>query len=249
MPYLCGVVNPKSSEVDRHYSPIVASRLDILFAAGDWDALVAYLGTLSNAHFRTAGYIIGERLLPAAAPEVFWEVMLRLTSWQPKAFTVTMAKAAVPRLRAGTLSLDDAGYARLARALSAPGRVIDREKLLRQWLPAVAMPESVERLFDSLHVGDPRRRIAFLVREESLAAGFVLLRTLRFEEHDRALLVRTCRELMRRGTSRAFNLASIVRAFFGLEEVGGVFSLQLEPYEFARVDTDFAIFVRVVCKV
>lgn len=235
--------------MDQHYHPVIFGRLTALFAAADWERLVAYLDSLSNAHFRTAGYIIGERLMCDVGRETFWTVMLRLTVWQSKAFLVTMAKAAVPRLKGGTLSLEDDGFARLAALLAQPGHEIDREKLLRQWLPAMSDPNAIERLFDMLAIHDARRRLAALIRVDTLAANYVLLRTLRFEEHDHAFLVLTCRELMHRQSNSSYNLASLVRAFFGLDEVRGVFSLTLEPYEIARADSDFAVFARIVQKV
>lgn len=235
--------------MDKHYHPTIASRLQTLFASEDWSALVSYLAGLSNAHFRTAGYMIGERMLVDVEPEVFWEVMRRLVEWQPKAFTVTLAKAALPRLQGGTLSLADAGFSHLASALAVPERVVDREKILLLWLPAMRRPENMERLFEMFGIMAVRRRMDFLLRVDTLAAGFVLLRTLRFEEHDGELMTQTCRQLMRRGTSTSFNLASLLRAFFGLDEVRGTFSLTLQPYELARVDTDFDVFVRIVSKV
>lgn len=235
--------------MDKHYHPIIAARLRSLFDTHNWSALIAYMDGLSNAHFRTAGYIIGERLLAEAEPEVFWAVACELVAWQPRAFTVTMAKAAAPRLLSGTLTVGDDGFCRLAEVVSSPERVIDREKLLVTWMPAVRQPEALEKMMAALLLTEPRRRVEFLLRVETLAAGFVLLRTLRFEEHDRELLTRTCRQLMRRGTSLAFNLASLMREFFGLTEVGGVFSLRLEAYELSRLDTDYNVFCRVVNKV
>lgn len=245
--------------MDQHYHPIVYSRLRQLFAAADWDALVAYLDSLSNAHFRTAGYLIGERLLVDVPAPVFWEVARRLILWQPKAFTVTMAKAASARLAAGTLSLADAGFLQLAESLSTDAHIIDRQKLLMQWLPAIADPSAMERLFDLLHFTEPRRRVDFLLRTDGLTAAFVLLRTLRFEEHDRNYLTHVCRQLIHRAStlshstgqadSLSFNLASLLRTYFDLPDIRGTFSLTLQPYELSRLDTDFDTFRRVVTKV
>ncbi len=221
----------------------------MLMAARDWQALQNYLSGLSNSHFRTAGYIIAERLLPSALADDFWAVMHSLVAWQPKAFTVTMAKAARLRLVAGTLTLQDSGFGVLAELLRDASRAIDVDKIVQLWLPDMRRPETIERLFAMLGVDDALRRIGFLVRVDTLAAGFVLLRTLRFEEHNRPLLVTTVRDLMRRGSSLSFNQASLAKAFFGLDEVGGVFSLSLQPYEMARVDTDFDVYSRVVRKV
>jgi len=235
--------------MDQHYHPLILQRLTGLFAARDWDGLQTYLASLSNAHFRTAGYLIGERLMQKTSPDDFWEVMLRLIHWQPKAFTVTMAKAATPRLIGGSLTINDTGFLRLAQYLCTEERWIDRQKLLKQWLPAARDPQTIERLFDLLQVEDPRRRTDFLLRTDGMPAAFVLLRTLRFEEHDRTWQTGVCRTLMKRGDSLSFNIASILREFFGLHELKGTFSLHLQPFELSRLDTDFGTFQRIASKV
>ncbi len=245
--------------MDQHFHPIVYSRLRQIFAAEDWQGLMTYLDSLSNSHFRTAGYLIGERLLAEVDAKTFWTVVIRLIMWNPKAFTVTMAKAATKRLKEGALTLQDEGFRELARTLQAPERVIDREKLLLQWLPVMTKPEAIEELFEALGVSEPRRRVEFLLRTDSLAAGFVLLRTLRFEEYDREYLTSVCRQLMRRASTLShttghadglsFNLASLLRAYFDLDELRGTFSLALQPYELSRLDTDFDVFRRGVTKV
>lgn len=245
--------------MDQHYHPIVYARLRQLFEGGDWEALIAYLDSLSNAHFRTAGYLIGERLLTDVPAVTFWEVASRLILWQPKAFTVTMAKAAALRLASGTLSLKDAGLLQLAQALADESHLIDRQKLLLQWLPVIVEPLAMEHLFDLLLFNEPRRRVDFLLRTDGLTAAFVLLRSLRFEEHDRDYLTAVCRQLIHRAStssgatghadSLSFNLASLLRSYFDLPDIRGTFSLTLQPYELSRLDTDFDTFKRVVTKV
>jgi len=235
--------------MDQHYNPTVYKRLQQLFAAAEWDALIGYLNGLSNAHFRTAGYLIGERMLTTVDPDTFWAVASRLILWQPKAFVVTMAKAATPRLSAGTLSLDDDGFLRLADSLKADDHLIDRQKLLFQWMPAAKNPQTMATLFDRLHIQEPRRRVEFLLRTEGLTAAFVLLRTLRFEEHDSEYLTTVCRHLIRRADNLSYNLASLLRTYFDLPDIRGTFSLSLEPYELSRLDTDFEVFRRIVTKV
>ena len=192
---------------------------------------------------------MGECLMQATSNDDFWEVMHRLIRWQPKAFVVTMAKAATPRLVNGTLTINDAGFIRLAEYLQSDERWIDRQKLLMQWLPIIRDPQSIERLFDLMKVDDPRKRGDFLLRIDGMAAAFVLLRTLRFEEHDREWMAQTCRALMKRGDSLSFNVASMIRAFFDLQEVKGVFSLHIQPFELSRLDTDYETFKRIASKV
>ena len=234
--------------MDQHYHPIIYQRLTGLFDACDWDALQSYLDGLSNAHFRTAGYLIGERLMPAAERDDFWELMRRLILWQPRAFTVTTGKAALLRLKRGTLSFEDAGFQELVAVLSAPDRIIDRQKLLLLWLPAIEEPQTMEQLFAQFGINE-RRRADFLLHTEGMVAAFVLLRALCYEEHDRDFLITTCRQVMKRGDNLSFNLASLLRTYFDLPEVKGTFSLALQPYELSRLDTDFDVFSRVMTKV
>lgn len=235
--------------MDQHYHPLIYQRLRRLFDASDWDALITYLEGLSHSHFRTAGYLLGERLLTDVPADTFWEVATRLILWHPKAFTVTMAKAARVRLVGGTLSLADDGILRLSQALRGDGHQTDREKLLMQWLPAVRQPATMESLFTLFGVDCPRRRIEFLLRTDGLTAAYILLRTLRFEEHDRQYLCGVCRNLIRRADNLSFNVASLLRTYFDLNDVRGVFSLKIEPYELSRLDTDFDTFCRVATKV
>ena len=234
--------------MDQHYNPQIIARLQSLLATEDFGLLTTYLDGLSNAHFRTAGYLLGERLLMDVPPTQFWQLMQQLVLWQPKAFVGTLAKTSAKRLQAGTLSLYDEGFEQLAQALKGDSHVIDREKLLLHWLPMAADHTSMERLLNAFDVST-KRRIDFLLRTNGPVAGFVLLRTLRFEEHNTPLLVHTCQMLMRRGDSQSFNIASAIRTYFDLQEVRGVFSLHIEPYELSRLDTDFDTFCRVVRKV
>lgn len=243
--------------MDQHYHPVIHQRLRQLFAARDWTAVQAYLEGLSNAHFRTAGYIIGERVLTDVPSDLFWEATELLIIWQPKAFTVTLAKAAAPRFAAGTLSIDDAGFRQLAATLSTSAHTIDRQKLLKQWLPAITEPTTMENLFALLGENEPHKRVEYLLHVEGLTAAFVLLRALCFEEHDRPWLTNVCRQVIRRAAENtfttqanlAFNLASLIRTYFDLTDVKGVFSLNLQPYELSRIDSDFDVFRRIVTKV
>ncbi len=245
--------------MDQHYHPIIYARLRQLFEASDWDALVTYLQGLSHSHFRTAGYIIGERLLSEVTPDTFWEVFTRLILWNPKAFTVTLSKAAALRFTNGTLSLQDAGFCTLTETLQDDKHMIDREKMLLQWLPIATQPETMEKLFNTLGVHQSHRRVDFLLRMDGIPAAFMLLKTLRFEEHDTDYLSSVCRQLIQRAStlshtmgkadSISFNLASLLRTYFDLPDIRGTFSLNIQPYELSRLDTDFETFKRVITKV
>jgi hypothetical protein len=48
--------------------------------------------------------------------------------------------------------------------------------------------------------------------------------------------------LMKRGDALSFNLASLMKEYFGLEEMKGTFSLRLKPFELARLETSYRAF-------
>ena len=170
-----------------------------------------------------------------------------------------MAKAAAPRLANGSLSIDDAGFQQLATALRSEERLIDRQKLLMHWLPVMPDAAAMEQLFKLFAINDSRRRVDFLLHTDGLVAAFELLRALRFEEHDPTYLTTVCRQLIQRASTLShstghadalsFNLASLLRTFFDLDDIRGTFSLTLQPYELSRLDTDFDTFKRIVTKV
>lgn len=234
--------------MDQHYHPLVAQRLKQIFESEDWEALVRFLESLSNAHFRTAGYMVGERFLPLLSAEKCWEVARMLMLWQPKAFVVTIGKALALRLKDNTLHIDDEGLQALCTALQGPQHLLDRQKLVHLFLPVIENPKELEKLFLMLSIEDEMQEIEALLHVETAAAGFVLFRLLRREEAQVTLLLQCCRMLMKRGDSLAFNMASLIRSYFDLQEIRGTFSLEVRPYEFSRLDTDFEVFKRLVMR-
>ena len=111
-------------------------------------------------------------------------------------------------------------------------------------LPSYADPADIECLLTLVGLTERREWIAHLVRVEGKAAAFVLLRALRCVEDDRELLLRVARFLLRRGDALSFNVASLMRLSFGLDELRGTFSLQLQPWQLDKMEQDWAYFSR-----
>ena len=65
-------------------------------------------------------------------------------------------------------------------------------------------------------------------------------------EHDRDLLARCCRVLMKRGDALSFNLASVAKVYFDLPQVKGTFSLSLSPFQLGWLETSFENFKKVM---
>lgn len=221
-----------------HFSSAVYARLMSAMREGGCAALPAFLRTLSVSQFRTAGYMLGERVALEVEPSEFWELFLTLLRTDNRAFLVTMLQALAVRLERGDVSLYDEGFVALVPHFTE----VDADKTLARLLPLQRDPDSVARLLDLLGVGDYRKRIGLLLPVGTVPCAYVLFRTLRYVEHDHVLLMRVAALLVRRGDSVSFNLASIMKEYFGLHELRGTFSLHLRPWQLSRLETSYEAF-------
>lgn len=119
---------------------------------------------------------------------------------------------------------------------------VERQKVALLLLPDMQTPKQVEQLFSVLGIAKGREQMVYLVRIDTLPCLFLLLRSLRYIEHDRAEVLQVARQLMKRGTGGSFNLASIIKVAFGLDELSGTFSLRLQPYQISRLEQSYEAF-------
>lgn len=215
----------------------------------DADALLSYLDGLSNSQFRAAGQLLGDSLLVEAEQDVFWPLFRSMFLSDRKAYLGTLLKALAARLSHNGLSVPagtvagggvwDDMFVSVCDAMTDT----DRRKALLALLPLFESPADVERLLVQCGLREFSCWIPYLLQVQSRPCAFVLLKALRYVEHDRALLVRTCHLLMKRGDEQSFAVAALMRLSFGLDEVRGTFSLTLKPYQLARVEQNYDAFL------
>lgn len=223
---------------DVHYSVMLDKRLAPLVVQEEYARLTDVLDSLSHSQFRTAVYMIGERYAPGLPADAFWRLFTTLVKWNPKAFLVVMLKAFSERMGKGTAGIRDDGFSRLCGIMNE----VDRQKTIDFMLPFLTDDEEVRHLFRCLGLQEAGRWIPYLIRVNTLPCAFVLFSSLRYIEHERDYLVRIAYYLMKRGDGLSFNLASLMKAYFGLDELKGTFSLQLKPFELARLETSYKAF-------
>ena len=214
------------------------------------EQLLAYLAEMSNAQFRNASRVLGERLLPSVDNDVFWPLFRTLFLSDRKAYLGTLLKALVLRLsprgaEVPASSLQESGiwtseFVFVCHELTDT----DRKNVLLSLLPLFASPSDVERLFLQCGLKEGSSWIPYLLQVQSKPCYFLLLKALRYVEHDKPLLIRTCHFLMKRGDGLSFSVASLLRLSFGLEEFRGTFSLSLEPYQLARIEQSYDAFLQ-----
>jgi len=227
---------------DRHYSKSLELHLLPVVQAGDAEGLVRLLDSFSRSEQRTAGYMLGERLLLDCPLDVYWKMTEALVRYDSRAYLITLMKTFLVRLKRGTSGLSDAAFKRLAASFND----VERQKVALLLLPALAHPEQAEQLFRLLNISKGREQMVYLVRIDTLPCLFLLLRSLRYIEHDREEVLKVARQLIKRGTGASFNLASIIKVAFGLDELSGTFSLRLQPYQIARLEQSYDAFCQSV---
>lgn len=227
---------------DRHYSKTIEQHLLQPLKEADSEGLVRLLSSFSRSEQRTAGYMLGERLLLDCPAELYWQMTEALVCYDSKAYLITLMKTFLLRLTQGTASLSDVPFGRLAAGFNE----VERQKVALLLLPELEQPKQVEQLFQLLGLAKGREQLVYLVRFDTLPCLFLLLRSLRYIEHDRAEVLKVARQLMKRGSGSSFNLASIVKVAFGLDELSGTFSLRLQPYQIARLEQSYEAFCQSV---
>lgn len=204
---------------------------------GSPETLLQTLKALRTADFRQSGNVLAD---PAFWQGIdFWTFATALVQADSRAYLGTMLKAAV---RVGQGTATDA----FAEACTT---IIDRRKALDALLPLAETPEEVTDLLTRFRAtsADPDLQPEpLLLRCVTPAASFVLFQHLRAIEDSPDLLRRYGVALIRRGDRLAFNLASILQAYFDLAPLPGTFSLHLEPFEFSRLDTSYDTFHKII---
>lgn len=227
---------------DRHYSKTLEQKLLPPLQTEDAEELVRLLDSFSRSEQRTAGYMLGERLLLDCPNSLYWKMTEALVRYESRAYLITLMKTLLLRLERGTADLSDAPFSRLAATFNE----VERQKVALLLLPALKTPKLVEQLFSVLRIPKGREQMVYLVRVDTLPCLFLLLCSLRYIEHDREEVLKVGRQLMKRGTGASFNLASIIKVAFGLDELQGTFSLRLQPYEIARLEQSYEAFCQSV---
>lgn len=215
---------------------------------GKWNELFHYLDHLSNSNFKSAKFILESDVLLLAPSALFWEASFRLVAYRPKAFLNSVAKVARNRKNRGNWDVDFETLERIARQLESEDARPARLRFVRFILPLFQTEAEIGRLFDIFGIDTPAARIV-LLREVPVPLHFFILFTCLRKADDVSLTADCCRFLIRQGDDLSYNMASLLKAYFDLKAVKGVFSLKLQPYEFGYLETSFPTFSKTIRKI
>lgn len=229
--------------MEKHFDSVIFCKLTALAHERNWDAMQEYLDTLSNSRFRTASYILAERILPQVDAETLWECFEQIVAKNTKVYLMTFLKAAVQQYRGHKITFADKRFLAFANNTANKPQSIDRQKCLRTLLPILKTYEEIITLLSYFCADDAKKQLNYLVHtEESIVSYYAIFQLLRQQDIPADELITNLNIILKRSTPTAYNFVSIMREYFGITNQQGNFSLKLKPYQLSRIEQNFDIF-------
>lgn len=209
----------------------------------NWDGLTQTLQGLSNTEQRRMERVVREEVMTELDNELFWEALLHFITFRRAAF-ITCGVAVEHLAKDGALNYGAEAAARLYEHLKATDEA-SIVKLCNMMLPQLHTEAQVTGMWKAFHVENEVTRLAMLLRVDSELSYYLLFKTLKLVE-DKTVARKCCATLIKRQDDRAFNAVCLIKAYFGLDDLPGRFSLRIEQYELSHIDRDFETFVHVL---
>ncbi len=203
----------------------------------DFEGLSQWLGRLSNSDFRRMERNVRENIMSSLDNDRFWELFRFFATYRPQAFLPCIANIR-HLVDNGTLKFDNDNVKKISEELSDN----DITKMVGMALPHLNDVSQIDELFKAFDFNDPFKCVSALIKQDSSLAYYILFKILKHNSDKRDLCVKTCQFMMKKNNDISFNMASILREYFGLQEVKGQFSLKVEHYELNYIDKSFDTF-------
>ncbi|MBQ3926661.1 MAG: hypothetical protein II706_06675 [Bacteroidaceae bacterium] len=209
----------------------------------DWEGLERMLRSLSNMEFRRMERVMREEVLTELDNEAFWETLLHIIIYKRAGF-ISGATAVGHLATDGTLNFEAEGVRLLYEHLKETdeGSIV---KLCNMMLPALQTEVQVMGLWSAFHVENEVTRLTMLLKVDSPLSYYLIFKTLKLIE-DKVVARKCCMSLIKRQDDRAFNAVCIIKAYFGLDDLPGRFSMKIEPYELSHIDRNYDTFCHVL---
>lgn len=236
--------------MEKHFDSVIYNCLTAFAKSAEWGAMSDYLNRLSNSAFRTASYVLAERVLPEVDNDKFWKCFSAIVPENTKVYLVTFLKAAKIKYKTDELFFFSPEFMAFAESVRQRGALIDRQKCLLMILPLLRTVKEVEKLLNAFCGSSCELRIKYLIMaQESVPGYFVMFQELIRGDFSSKQIQRFLTCVLDRATRYSFNFAAIAREYFGLSSYEGLFSLTIQPYEFSRFEQCYEEFKRVLNRI
>lgn len=215
----------------------LAERARGLMDSEDTESLRVFIGNLSCRDFRKFCSLISEcKIIPYEKEEIFWRYFCFLCSLNPKAFLITCLKAAKKLYGDGDISFVSTELEKYAEEVVNSERTVDKRKFLLFVMPFLKTSEEICYLWRIFSVDEPKERIRYLVAADSITSYYCIFVETGKCADDVSYINRVCNVLIQKDRALAYNLVSIIRSFYGIEDTKFRLSLRLEPYQMSYIE-------------
>lgn len=192
---------------------------------------------MSNSEFRRVQPVVRNEILPRLTNEDFWEAFSHFLAFRPQAF-LSCIHCISGLAENGTLNLNNPHVVAIGNQLDER----QRQKLVGMALPYLSTEQTIRQLFTAMHIDSIDTRLSLLIRESTPLAYYEIFKALKEmpDHHDKC--VSCCRQIMKKQDDLSYNMASILRTYFGLSEIQGQLSLKVEQYELSYLEQSFGKF-------
>lgn len=224
------------------HNPVLQNKLQAYVTAQDVNGLTTCLQSLSVGEFRTAGYMLGEKVLVTATNDYFWQAFIQLTRQNAKAFLGTCLKAFVRGYKDKKFSLSIASL----QAFATYCTQIDCKKTLEAVLPILRMSDEVQELTSVFAQHEGKSLFTDLIKAHTLPCYYELFRLLKTE--DEVQIRQVIMLLVKRDNSMAYSVANALKRYFGITGIPVSFSSHIEDYQLSCLDQGYDGFKKIITK-
>ncbi len=210
----------------------------------DWDALNQLFLSMTNAEFRRIEIIMKDQVLPSLSNHDYWKTYLHLLMYRRQAFLACILS--IERLaKKNELNFDcePAKNVFLWLKENSPESVL---KVVRMAVPLLTSEPQIVGFFRLFEINDEVDCVAILLKESTSFSYYALFDVLKRVADNRDLLCTAYFLIMKKNDDMSFNMASIIRSYFDLNEIKSTFSLHIEPYELSYIEQSYENFVHVL---
>lgn len=222
------------------HNPVLQNKLQAYVVAQDVNGLTSYLQSLSVSEFRTAGYLLGERVLVLATNECFWKVFIQLTTINSKAFLGTCLKAFVIGYKSHTFTLSTSSLQTFATYCTP----IDCKKTIEALLPVLKANDEVNQVTRVFIQIEQKNIFHYLIKAHTLPCYYQLFSLLKAE--DEMQVRQVIMLLVKRNEPLAYKVANVIKCYFDIKGIPVSFSSHIEDYQLSCLDQGYESFKKMI---
>lgn len=209
----------------------------------DFKGMNRMLATLSNMEFRRVETNVRSSILPSLDNDLFWEALLHLIIFKRAAF-ITGAAAIEHLAKNDSLNFANEHVKGIYEHLKEtnPESIA---KIANITMPHLLNEQQVEDMFSAFHIDNEISRLSILLKTESPLSYYLIFKSLKMLD-DRLVARKCCQVIMKRNNDMAFNVVSLIKTYFAIENLPARFSLNIAEYELSHIDRDYDTFLNIL---